>query len=83
VSGAHGVSPLDGWIDRLPTWLRDLIIAVTTAILGVAGMYLVPAVESSPKWALLAPLITSVLAWATRATRAYGSGSYPEQEQDS
>ena len=62
-----------GWLDRRPTWARDLIIGAISAEVAWATAHLVPALESAGGWwPVLAPAVVVALGAITRWTQAYG-----------
>lgn len=65
-----------GWIDRLPTWARDLLIGAISAEAAWGVAELVPQLrELGGVWAALAPVVVVALGAVTRWTQAYGRSS--------
>lgn len=62
-------------IDKWPSWARHLFFAVTPAILGWIASDVVPVLEGQgPEAALLASLVTVLVAAVTPLTNQYGVG---------
>ena len=62
-------------IDKLPSWARHLFFAVTPAVLGWIASDIVPALQNQgPQSALIASLVTVLLAAVTPLTKQYGVG---------
>ena len=73
---------MNGWLDRRPTWLRDLIVALVAAVAYWAGQDLVPILQGKGgALALLAGILPLVINAVTTATRRYGLGSAPSPER--
>jgi hypothetical protein len=73
---------MNGFIDRLPTWARDLAFALIAANLAWAGDDLAPVLQEQPGWVstLAAPILLVLVGAATKWTRAYGRGSSEPRE---
>lgn len=71
---------MTGWIDRRPTWIRDLLVGLASIIAGWGVTDLGPALDSQGGWLRLAGAILVVgLASVTKWTQAYGRrDSQPE-----
>lgn len=61
-----------GWIDRLPTWARDLVLMIVASLLSWASADLVPLLQDKGgAAALAAPVVVLVVNALTPITRAY------------
>ena len=62
-------------IDKWPAWARHLFFAITPAVLGWIASDVVPALENQgPQAALVASLVTVLVAAVTPLTTQYGIG---------
>jgi len=69
---------MTGWIDRAPTWARDLGLMLVASLLSWAGSDLVPVLrDKGGAAALAAPALVLVINALSTATRAYGRGAPP------
>lgn len=68
---------MNGFIDRMPTWARDLGFMLFAVVLAWAGSNVVPVLEAQPGIVstLGAPLLVLLIAAATKWTQAYGTGA--------
>lgn len=68
---------MNGFIDRMPTWARDLAFALIAANLAWAGDDLAPVLQEQPGWVstLAAPILLVLVGAATKWTQAYGGGA--------
>lgn len=63
---------MPGWIDRLPTWLRDLLLMLVASIMAWVGSDVVPILEhKGGAAAVLASVVVLVVNALTPITRAY------------
>jgi hypothetical protein len=73
--------------DRIPAWLRDLLLALAGAGLAWAGASLVPALEATDRpWAPLAAaalvvIVQALNPWARRYGLTLPSGAATEAEE--
>jgi hypothetical protein len=66
---------MTGWLDRLPTWARDLLLMLVAAIAAWMASDVVPGMAGrGGVAAVLAPLLVVGLNAVTTLTRAYGRG---------
>lgn len=66
---------MTGWIDRLPTWARDLLLMLVATVTMWAGSDIVPLLEDrGGASALVASVLVLALATITKWTQAYGRG---------
>lgn len=70
-------APVTGFIDRRPTWVRDLTFMLIACLLMWASTYLAPVLAAAGGlWAsLAAPLVVLLVGVLTQWTQAYGRGS--------
>lgn len=68
---------MTGFIDKRPTWVRDITYMLAACLLMWASTYLVPVLAAAGGlWAsLAAPLVVLLVGGLTRWTQAYGRGS--------
>lgn len=72
-----------GWLDRLPTWARDLILMIAAGILTWLGTDIVPMLQDKGgASALAAAALLLVINAVTPLTRAYGPRRTPQTQGD-
>lgn len=71
-------------LDRLPTSVRDLLVAVLPVLLAWAGTDVLPILEGwNPLVAVAAAaVLTYITNWVTTWTRAYGVGATDNRPKD-
>jgi hypothetical protein len=69
---------LRGWLDRCPTWVRDLVMGGIAAEAAWATSDAIPILHAQGGWiAAATPLVMVGLAAVTRWTQAYGRTDPP------
>jgi hypothetical protein len=61
-----------GWLDRQPTWFRDIVVGLLVVIVGSISDNLVPVMPDTGVWYVAAPMIVAILGAVTTFTEAYG-----------
>lgn len=65
---------MSGWLDRMPTAVRDLLVALVAVVAGWVVNDMVPGLPETGVWALVGPLLVVAANAMGTWTRAYGRG---------
>lgn len=66
---------MNGFIDRWPTWARDLLVGVAAVLAGWVVTDVVPLLPHNGPWALAGPVLVVLAGAVTKWTQAYGRGA--------
>lgn len=65
---------MNGWLDRTPTWARDLIVGLAAVLAGWVVSDVAPTLPGDGIWVIAGPALVVASGAVTRATQAYGRG---------
>ena len=63
---------MTGWLDRVPTWGRDMFVGLAAVLAGWVVTDVVPSLPGGGVWGIVGPLIVVAAGWVTKWTQAYG-----------